>query len=104
MKNWNCQLSKRKEPIKILENEVVNIKKILNTQKKELEKEEALRKMKEDQLLSEIKNIKGTCDKLKAQLQVKISYANVSKTEIQKLRSQIAEMEGKLKEPENKKS
>ena len=80
----------------ILENEVKNLKKILNTPKTDLEKEEALRKMKEDKLLSEIKDLKGTCDRLKVQLQMKKTAGNVSKTEMEKLRVQIAELEGKL--------
>jgi beta-phosphoglucomutase-like phosphatase (HAD superfamily) len=98
-KNEELELlvAQKERNIKILENEVKNINKILNTQKKEFEKEEALRKMKEDKLLSEIQDLKETCNKLKAQLQVKISVGNVSKTEIQKLRLQIAELEGKLK-------
>ena len=61
------------------------------------EKEEALRKMKEDKLISEIKDLKGKCDGIKVRLQNKISCGNISKTEIQRLRWQIAEMEGKLR-------
>ena len=67
-------------------------------------KEEALRKMKEDEMLSEIKDLKGSRDRLRAQLQMKVSAGNVSKTEMEKLRAQIAELEGKPKERKNKKS
>jgi hypothetical protein len=51
--------------------------------------------MKEDKLLSEIKDLKGTCDRLKVQLQMKKTAGNVSKTEMEKLRVQKAELEGK---------
>ena len=96
-------VAQKEREIKILENEMKNIDKILK-QNKDLEKEQATRKMKEDELLSEIKDLKGTCDRLKTQLQVKTSAGNVSKTEMQKLRTQIAELEGKLKERKDKKS
>ena len=93
----------KEREIKILENEVKKIDKILK-QKKDLKKEQATRKMKKDELLSEIKDLKGACDRLKTQLQVKISAGNVSKTEMPNLRAQIAELEGKLKERKDKKS
>ena len=76
----------------------------MNKQKKDLEKEQASRKIKEDELLSNIKDLKGKCDRLKAELQMKISAGNISKTEIEKLRAQIAELKGKHKERNNKKS
>jgi outer membrane murein-binding lipoprotein Lpp len=76
----------------------------MNKQKKDLEKEQASRKIKEDELLSNIKDLKGKCDRLKAELQMKISAGNISKTEIEKLRAQIAELKGKPKERNNKKS
>jgi predicted RNase H-like nuclease (RuvC/YqgF family) len=65
-KNEELELlvAQKERQIMILENEVKNLKKILNTPKTDLEKEEALRKMKEDKLLSEIKDLKGTCDRL----------------------------------------
>ena len=90
-------VAQRERQIRLLENEVKNINKIMNKQKTELEKEQASRKIKEEELLSNIKDLKGKCNRLKAQLQMKISAGNVSKTEIQKLRAQIAELEGKLK-------
>jgi len=97
-------VAQKERQIRLLENEVKNINKIMNKQKKDLEKEQASRKMKEDELLSNIKDLKGTCDRLKTQLQVKISAGNVSKTEMPNLRAQIAELEGKLKERKDKKS
>ena len=97
-------VSQKERQIRLLENEVKNINTIMNKQKKDLEKEQASRKIKEDELLSNIKDLKGKCDRLKAKLQMKISAGNVSKTEMEKLRAQIAELEGKPKECKNKKS
>lgn len=97
-------VAQKERQIRLLENEVKNINKIMNKQKKDLEKEQASRKIKEDELLSNIKDLKGKCDRLKAKLQMKISAGNVSKTEMEKLRAQIAELEGKPKECKNKKS
>ena len=91
------RVAQKERQIRLLENDVKNIKKILNKQKTDLEKEQASRKMNENKLLSEIQDLKGTCDKLKAQLQMKQSSGNISKTEMQKLRWQIAELEKKLK-------
>jgi DNA anti-recombination protein RmuC len=134
--------------IRLLENEVCNIKKILNTQKTDLEKEEALRKMKEekakslrkkeeeneealrkgkedkaeslrkmkeekeealrkrqkDKMLSEIMYLKRTCSGLKSHLLMKKCAGNISRTEMEKLRVQIAEMKEKPKERKYKKS
>ena len=90
-------VAQKERQIRLLENEVKNINKIMNKQKKDLEKEQASRKIKEDELLLNIKDLKGKCDRLKAKLQMKISAGNVSKTEMEKLRAQIAELERKPK-------
>ena len=105
-KNEELELlvAQKERQIRLLENEVKNINKIMNKQKTELEKEQASRKIKEEKLLLNIKDLKGKCDRLKAQLQMKISAENVTKTEMEKLRAQIAELEGKLKGRKNKKS
>ena len=97
-KNEELELlvAQKERQIRLLENEVKNINKIMNKQKKDLEKEQASRKMKEDELLSNIKDLKGTCDRLKAQLQMKISAGNVTKTEMEKLRVQIAELSNSM--------
>jgi chromosome segregation ATPase len=93
-------LAQKEREIKLMENDVKTIQNMLSQHKKE----EALRKMKEDEMLSEIKDLKGSRDRLRAQLQMKVSAGNVSKTEMEKLRAQIAELEGKPKERKNKKS
>ena len=105
-KNEELELlvAQKERQIRLLENEVKNINKIMNKQKTELQKEQASRKIKEEELLSNIKDLKGKCDRLKAQLQMKISAENVTKTEMEKLRAQIAELEGKLKGRKYKKS
>lgn len=105
-KNEELELlvSQKERQIQIMENKVKDINKIINKQKKDLQKEQASRKMKEDELLSDIKDLKGKHDKLKSQLQMKQSAANVKKTEMPKLREKIAELEGKLKERKDKKS
>ena len=72
-------VAQKERQIRLLENEVKNINTIMNKQKKDLEKEQASRKIKEDELLSNIKDLKGKCDRLKAKLQMKISAVNVSK-------------------------
>jgi chromosome segregation ATPase len=101
-KNEELELlvAQKEREIKLIENDMIAIQNMLSQHKKE----EALRKMKEDEMLSEIKDLKGSRDRLRAQLQMKVSAGNVSKTEMEKLRAQIAELEGKPKERKNKKS
>ena len=93
-------LAQKEREIKLMENDVKTIQNMLSQHKKE----EALRKMKEDEMLSEIKDLKESRGKLRSKLQMKASAGNVSKTEMEKLRAQIAELEGKPKERKNKKS
>jgi chromosome segregation ATPase len=97
-------VAQKERQIGLLENEVKNINTIMNKQKKDLEKEQASRKIKEDELLSNIKDLKGSRDRLKTKLQMKTSAGNVSKIEMEKLRAQLAEKKEKPKERKNKKS
>ena len=93
-------VAQKEREIKLLENDVRTIQNMLSQHKKE----DAIRKMKEDEMLSEIKDLKGSRDRLRAQLQMKVSAGNVSKAEIEKLRAQIAELEEKPKGRKYKKS
>lgn len=97
-------VAEKERQINILEKEVKNLNKLINKQKKELEKEQASRKTKEDEMVLNIKELEGKNDKLKAHLQMKISAGNVTKVEMQKLRVKMEELEGKPKDRKDKKS